>query len=336
MTYQAQTAKDHRPALSVLMSCFNAAPFLRECVDSILGQSFSEFELLLMDDGSTDDTYSILQSYDDPRMRIFRHEQNRGIVASVNELASRARADILVRHDADDVSAPTRLQLQHQFLALNPDVAVVGTAIEFVNAKGEHAGGWSPPTSDADIRSILPRAIPFSHATTAIQRSAYERIGGYREAFQSCEDYDFFLRIADHGRLANLDQTLYKVRRHGNNQTVEGGRKQLHFELLAKLSARARADTGMDIHLPERTEDVANFLRRNYPKELEAARPWLAEGLFYRAEQALVCGNYASAFRVFAQGCAIDFKRWRLRWFAGRFLNALRHSQRPQQSQAGH
>jgi len=305
------------------MCGLNAAPFLHACVDSILAQSFGNFELLFMDDGSTDDTYEIVRSFEDARIRTFRHERNQGIAASINELAIQANAEILVRHDADDISAPNRLERQRQFMADHPDVIVVGTGIELINASGQRIADWNYPTEDDEIRSASLEHSPFANPTTAIRKAAFYAVRGYRTEFQSCEDYDFFLRVAEHGRLANLPECLYKLRRHDNNQTIRWGKKQLYFHLLAQLSARSRAANGQDIALPRATEDLDRFMLTRYKMALDDAAPWIADQLFVRTEQAITCGNYASAFRVFASACGVDFQKWRFRWFAGKLWAQL-------------
>lgn len=303
------------PAVSVLMSGFNAERFLREAIESILTQTFTNFELLIMDDGSSDSTYQIASSFDDPRIRVFRNERNRGIVASVNELAGYARAGILARHDADDISEPTRFASQYRHMCSHSETVVLGAAIELINASGQHIGGWGYPVSDQEIRLALVERSAFANPVTFIRKDAFDKVGGYRTGLEPCEDYDFFLRIAEYGRLANLPQTLYRLRRHGDNQTIKNAKKQLYLHLLVRLSAHSRATTGTDIPLPRHGSDVEALLKARFRDDFEQAKPWISDQLLHRAEQAIDCGNYVAACRLFASACWASFSKWRVGWF---------------------
>jgi glycosyltransferase involved in cell wall biosynthesis len=147
------------PKVTVLLPVYNSAPFLRQAVDSILAQTRGDFELLAIDDGSTDASLEILHSYHDPRLRIIQHPRNLGLVASLNEGLDLAHGEYVARMDADDAMVPERLAEQSAFLDARPDIAVVAAFVEFINTEGAVTGSWATDRATADeaaIGAMLP------------------------------------------------------------------------------------------------------------------------------------------------------------------------------------
>jgi glycosyltransferase involved in cell wall biosynthesis len=195
------------PAVSVLMSVRDGAPWVRPAVLSVLAQTASDLELIVIDDGSTDATADLLAALHEPRLRVERQEPA-GLTRSLNRALALARAPLLARLDADDLAAPDRLERQRAFLDAHPDVGLLGTGAREVDASGHEVGVVSPPAEDAQIRRALIRANPFVHSSVMMRRSVLDRVGGYDEALPVAQDYDLWMRMSRITRLGNLPEPL--------------------------------------------------------------------------------------------------------------------------------
>ena len=205
------------PRLSVLMPVYNGQRYLREAVESILAQSFVDFELIAIDDGSTDLSRTILDGYAqrDARVRVLSRP-NTGIVGALNDGLRASRADLIARMDADDVAFPQRFQLQIDHLDQHPEIVMLGTRVIMID-------GYDWPIGDmASVRhgheaiddALLGGRWPIVHPTVVMRRKAVEEVGGYHEGTFPNEDHALFLRLAEMGRLENLREPLLKYRRH--------------------------------------------------------------------------------------------------------------------------
>jgi glycosyltransferase involved in cell wall biosynthesis len=229
------------PAVSVVMSAYNGERFLREAVESILRQTFSDFELIVVDDGSTDATPPILAEYAaaDPRVVVHR-QPNQGPAAALNCGIGFARAPLIARIDADDVALPTRLECQSRFLSEHETVAVVGGAVTFMDESGRPFANVQYPLSDADIRERFTNSNPFADPAVMLRRDAFERVGGYRPIFSASEDLDLWLRISERYKMANLPECVVRYRVHGKQLTAQSLEQVALTTLAARVSARAR------------------------------------------------------------------------------------------------
>jgi len=205
------------PSLSVVMPVYNALPFLDASIISILNQSFSDFEFVILNDASTDGSDGLLREWEqrDRRIRVIESTQKLGLAGSSNLVVSTSRAKIVARMDADDVSHPDRLKRQLEILTSYPDVVAVGTLCDGIDAAGRR-------TRPRDRWRIVRRSmyIPFPHGSAMFRREAFDRAGGYREEFVSGEDQNFFLRMTELGRVVTLPDVLYHFRYHTDNTTV--------------------------------------------------------------------------------------------------------------------
>ena len=209
------------PKVSVLMSVYKGAKYLREAIDSILNQTFKNFEFLIIDDGSTDNSADIIRSYTDPRIRLIQNEENIGLSRSLNKGLKLAKGQYIARMDADDISLPNRLERQTKFLQSHPEHVAVGCWILWVDWDGDPIRQEYQVPSHEEIERIFLRGrggLP--HAATIFRTEFALSIGGYRSEYEYAEDVDFFLRLGEHGRLANLQEVLYKVRGHLNSVCV--------------------------------------------------------------------------------------------------------------------
>ena len=205
------------PRVSVIMPVYNGERYVREAMESILSQTFTDFEFIIVDDGSTDGTPNILKSYDDPRIIRLHHETNEGIVYSLNQALEIVRGEFIARQDADDISMPERLEQQVSVLCERPEVAIVGSAYYLIRENGAHIRIEFPPIGDTVIRWRMLFHNSLAH-TSVIFRSAVvhqHRLRYGPEALPS-EDYDLWGRMLCYGEGLNIGQPLVKHRVHWN------------------------------------------------------------------------------------------------------------------------
>ena len=211
----ARTAAE--PRVSVIMPVYNAAPYLARAVESVLAQSFGDFEFLIHDDGSTDDSLKILHDYaaKDARM-IVTTGANEGLAATLNRVIGTARAPLLARMDADDICLPDRFEKQVAYLDANPDCAVLGGCETTIDAAGYRIADVRVPRTHEEIDANNLRGIvSISHPTVMMRRDAVRHCGGYDPELVPTEDLDLWLRVAETGRLANLPDIVLEYRIHG-------------------------------------------------------------------------------------------------------------------------
>jgi glycosyltransferase involved in cell wall biosynthesis len=212
---------EHTPVVSVSMSVYNSARYLRDAIESILNQTFTDFEFLIIDDGSTDQSLKILQEYAAKDQRIWlNHRENRGIPQTRNELLAQAKGEFVAVMDADDVALPDRLARQVSFLRQHPDVVCVGGCLDWIDEKGRLLGHCVMPEQDDEIQNFLVGGISLlHHPTTLVRRSALVAVDGYNESMVASSDLDLWLRLGEIGRLANLSDTVLQYRLHSQSIT---------------------------------------------------------------------------------------------------------------------
>lgn len=232
------------PRISVLLPAFNAAPYIEEAITSLQRQSLSAFELLVLDDGSTDATGDIVArlAATDPRIRLIRRE-NRGLVATLNELIATARAPYLARMDADDIALPLRFEHQARFLDHYPHVACVGGAVEFMSADAVALHTPRPVRDNATIqRELLAGRVAICHPACMLRAGMVRHVGGYREHTWPAEDLDLFLRLGEFGELANIPDLVLRYRLHATS--ISASRAEQQRERIEAVCREAWARRG--------------------------------------------------------------------------------------------
>lgn len=205
--------------VSVLMAVYNSEKYVAQAVESILNQTLSEFELLVIDDGSTDRSRLILEEYtaEDPRIRLISRE-NRGIPRTRNELLAQASAELIAVMDSDDVAMPERLARQVDFLQQHPQVVCLGSAYALIDAKGRWLTQLPLPLTDAEIQQkALAGHASIFQPCAMMRRAVVQQVGGYDETMTQAEDLDLWLRLGEVGELANLPDVLVQYRLHSNS-----------------------------------------------------------------------------------------------------------------------
>ncbi|MDP5134943.1 glycosyltransferase [Rheinheimera baltica] len=206
-------AVDKSPEISVILPVYNASVYLAEALQSILKQSFTDFELILINDGSTDNSESIILQFcnADERIRYISRE-NRGLIASLNEGISLSRGNFIARMDADDIAESTRFESQYNFLQRHIKVAALGTAYQLIDHSGRVIGSRKPPRYNWLIKPLFLFGSPFAHPSMMLNRRIIGDELWYDERYKHAEDYELWLRLSKKFKLANLAQPLLKYR----------------------------------------------------------------------------------------------------------------------------
>lgn len=236
------------PRVTVVLPAYNAEPFVGEAVDSILGQTLADLELVAIDDGSTDSTGRILadRSARDPRIRLIARE-NRGLTRTLNEGLAEARAGYVAIMNADDVALPDRLEKQAAFLDAQPVVAAVGGQTRLMLADGMPGPATSLPQSPAAVRAFLDAASPLAHPAVMFRRAAAMEAGGYRPQIEPAEDYDLWLRLAERHEIANLPDVVLHYRVHAGQATARAFEAVAIATLVAQAAAKLRRSGQPDL-----------------------------------------------------------------------------------------
>jgi glycosyltransferase involved in cell wall biosynthesis len=213
------------PRVSVLMAVFNGAKYLPEAIDSILGQTFTDFDFLIIDDGSTDRTREIIDSYQDPKIKLIRNQQNVGLTHSLNKGLDLARGEYIARMDSDDISLPDRLARQVAYMDVHPEVAVCGTWAKDIDLDGKVIGVRETPIGK-DLEHNYWRPSPIIHPSAMIRRADLNGLR-YDEQMRYAQDFDLWLRMRVKHKLANLPEHLLLYRVHRDSITSSRRDEQL-------------------------------------------------------------------------------------------------------------
>jgi len=245
-----------QPLVSVIMTVYNGERFLQEALDGILGQTFADFELIVVDDASTDSTPALLAACTDPRVKIVTNRTNIGPYRAANVGLESAQGELIARHDADDVSLPERLEIQVARMNSQKSLVLLGTSYHVVDDRGRILETSLLPTENSDLQARLEKGNIFLHGTFMMRRDALERVGGYREYFPVSQDYDLSLRLAEQGEIANIPEPLYLFRFHSSSISRNKRELQLACRQLAWSLAVARRQGEPEGQIPENVLEV--------------------------------------------------------------------------------
>jgi glycosyltransferase involved in cell wall biosynthesis len=291
------------PRLSVLMPAYNASAYVGEAIGSILTQTFRDFELLILDDCSTDNTLNVAKSFDDKRIRILSNSTNLGYLKSCNKLFNQANGDFITFQDADDYSVSNRFTLQLEAFASDQTLGMAGTWANIVDVHGNFIRSDNRAESYEEIKNALLVASQFNGATIMIKREVLKEIGGYKDFFcqYGNEDYDWSFRIAERFKSINVGVPLYNYR-----QSASGISKQISIERaisddVVKYLASQRAKHGADDLMTGQTDALAQIVAA-------LSKP-------YQLDPSLLSREYASAYmysRLFKSALAAAWSAVRL------------------------
>jgi glycosyltransferase involved in cell wall biosynthesis len=286
------------PTISVLLPVHNAERYLRAAIDSVLSQSLVDFELLVLDDGSTDRSLTLLHELTsgDRRVRLLTR-RNRGLVQTLNELIAQATGQYIARMDADDICMAGRFAKQAAFLDNSPDHVLVAGWIERINARGQPIGIYPSPCSHDEIDQAHLRGLTsICHPTVMLRKDAILKAGCYRAEFEHAEDLDLWLRMAELGKIANLPEVVLQYRMHASSISEAKGKAQQDAMRRACESAWARR--GIEEHF-EVTEHWRPGGDRQSRHQFALESGWVAWHNGHRATW-WTCARTALAMRPFA------------------------------------
>ncbi len=225
-----------RPTISVAMSVYDSGPFLRPAIESILSQTFTDFEFLIVNDGSRDGSGAVIDDYARADSRIVAiHQENRGLVSSLNRMIAMARAPWIARMDSDDIALPDRFAKQIAFFDDNPDHGLLGANSFIIDTTGDRLDRppVSRPLCHDDIVANFRDGVNLHHPTIMVRTDLMRNVGGYRAQFRFAQDYDLYLRLIPHTKMANLNDPLLEYRVHSD----QAGTKHLFDQTLSSVVA---------------------------------------------------------------------------------------------------
>lgn len=227
-----------QPTVSVILAVLNGEDYLEQALDSVLSQSFSDFELLVVDDGSTDRTTEILRRYAEAesRIRLLRHPRPQGLTASLNEGLALAQGEFIARIDHDDTWRPDKLAKQVARMRSQPSLGLLGTAYVDMDAKGQVISAVKSAGHEAPevVRQHMVRGNPFFHSSVIFRREHGGQPWRYDEAFKAAQDYELWSRIMMVAPASILDEVLCARRIDGRNISVKSEGRQRRFAMLTK------------------------------------------------------------------------------------------------------
>ncbi len=229
------------PVISVILPVYNAASFLKEAIDSILNQSFSDFELLIYDDGSTDSSRNIIDTYQDKRIVRHYSDINQGLISVLNRGLNDAKGKYIARMDADDICLPDRFIKQLSFMELHPDYGICGTQLQLIH----NDQVLSRPVDDLALRWWFFKGSPFAHPSVMIRSSVIRK---HQLSFDStayvAEDYDLWWRMAFYCKMHNLEEVLLRYRVHANQES--SAKSDIQADNHQKSLLRLMSELGLD------------------------------------------------------------------------------------------
>jgi len=229
------------PLVSVVMANYNRERFLESALNSILTQTFKDFEFIIVDDGSTDGSREIIKHHarNDKRIKAV-YMPHSGLVSAVNYGCSLSEGRFIARHDSDDVAKPDRLEIQVAYMLANPTVALLGGGFECIDVNGKVLFVMNWPSRANGLHDYLLLDCYIAQPTVLFRKDLFIEIGGYRSVYADAEDYDLFLRIADKNLLDNLPDILCQYRLHPSQVSSSKSSQQVISGIAARLATRAR------------------------------------------------------------------------------------------------
>ncbi len=289
--------------ISVLMPVYNAEKYLKEAVASILAQTYDDFELLIVDDGSTDSSVQIASEFSDSRIRLLPKKHN-GLIETLNYGLEHARGQWIARMDADDIALPDRFDIQMKYISSHKDVVAVGGAAYLIDAEGRKTGCLTvPPGNHEDLVNNLlypGRGVSLIHPTVMMRTETARALEGYRRQFAVSEDTDMWLRISCAGRLCSVPEPVLLLRKHPDNVSIQKTRTNIESRLAAIAFHIIWQKTGIDLikDNPDKWQLCVSILNRLIQKYR------VVETIILKREIAALLRN-KSASSFFAALCRI-------------------------------
>ncbi len=235
------------PLVSVIMSVMNGLPYIGDTIRSVLAQSFEDFEFIIIDDGSSDNTVELIRSFEDPRIKLICQE-NTGVATAKNRAIAQSSGKYIAIIDADDICLKDRLAQQSTFLENNPDYVLVGGFVDIIDKDGNYLYTEKKPISDAENRRHQEQRNPWSHSSVMYRRKAFDAVGGYYEPIQQyIVDYMLLYQLSKHGKVHQLPEVVVQYRIVPTALSTKANPKE--FDEITQRSIRAGKMSDRDMKL---------------------------------------------------------------------------------------
>lgn len=227
--------KQNKPLVSVIVPVKNAGKFAGDAIQSILDQTYKNWEMIVVDDGSSDETGKILKRFarKDPRITVITHKESKGIGASLNLSLTKIKGKFIARMDGDDVSLPNRLDVQVAFLQNNPRIVAVGGQAEMIDGEGEIFAYKHFPTDPQKLREMIMWMVPIQHPIMMTRASAYKKCR-YDESYQTAEDVELFMQLLQYGEFGNVPEVVYQYRKADTSNGYHNLKQTFYLTLLGR------------------------------------------------------------------------------------------------------
>jgi glycosyltransferase involved in cell wall biosynthesis len=228
--------KTQNPIISVIMAVKDGQKYIRQAIDSVLGQTCGDFEFIIIDDGSTDGSLQLIENFDDSRITLIKNQNHLGLSKSLNAGLYAARGEYIARMDADDICLPERFEKQIRFLDQHPQIAVLGTGIKLIDEQGKTIQDVHLPIDSDLIKWQLCFINPIAHPSVMMRGAAVKQVGGYDPELIRSQDYDLWWRLSAKYQLANLPDILVLLRQH--SRQVSNANRSEQFEFGLKINQK--------------------------------------------------------------------------------------------------
>lgn len=290
----------NEPMVTVLMAVYNGEKFLKEAMESILNQTFTNFEFLIINDGSTDNSVKIIKSYDDPRIRLINNETNLKLIASLNKGISLAKGKYIARMDCDDISMPERLEKEVKFLEDNEEYGLVGTWYTVIDGEGKEKYNMSYPSSNDLIKLFLSLNCPLVHGSIMGRTELFKQnLYGSKE-YYAVEDYELWVRFSKLTKIYNIPEYLFRYRIYG--ESFSDSKTQLMYNQTLELSKKSYIENKNEYKRLVREQ----ILENKYKQEKEEAVEYINKWLKSFAKRFLYVHEFEYALRLYAKYVRIN------------------------------
>ena len=212
--------------LSILLPVYNGENFLNQCIESMLNQTYDNFELLIIDDGSIDNSKNIINNYNDSRITFIENKKNIGLTDTLNKGLRQAKGDYIARIDQDDIALENRLLEQMDYLSKHPDIKLIGTWCEIIDENNNKIKSIRRPINRKKILEAFVSYNPFLHSSVIFEKSTALNLGGYSTSFVHAQDFDLWYKIASKNNVYNVPHELVKIRWHSQRATLSAQNKK--------------------------------------------------------------------------------------------------------------
>lgn len=229
--------KKKNPLISILMPVYNAGDFIVEAIESIRNQSIKDWEMIVIDDGSKDQSSEILKKYskNDPRIKVFKFKKNKGLAFALNYGLNKVCGKYLARMDADDISLPKRLEIQLKYLIKNPKVVAVGSQVKLISEKGDFIGYKKFPTDPKKIYQMMGTVMAIQHPTLLTYTKIIKKCPYANHT--TAEDVSMFFKLLQYGNFLNTKEVLFKYRVRKNSNSLKNPKKTFYLTLKSRIKA---------------------------------------------------------------------------------------------------